>query len=186
VTLDAFLVPLKAFDRAKVRLRADPALDVPALAKALAAAVVRSCAPVPVIVVTESTEVASFAERLGAEVWLSDALELNDALQRAYQGLEGRFGRVCIVPGDLSRPQGLGEFEPAEGVTIVTDHHGTGTNVLALPSGVDFRFHYGADSAQLHFAEAARLGIEAQLISRGPWTRDIDRPEDLETSPDSV
>ncbi len=32
-------------------------------------------------------------------------------------------------------PIGLGEFEPDAGVTIVTDHHARGTNVLVGPNG---------------------------------------------------
>jgi len=186
VTLDAFLVPLKSFDRAKERLRVDPALDVSSLVATLAADVVRSCAPVPVIVVTESPDVAAFAERLGARVHLSDAVDLNDALQRAYRSLPKRYAHVCIVPGDLRHPSGLGGFDPADGVTLVTDHHGTGTNLLALPGGVDFHFSFGPNSAPRHRAEAERLGLPVRVIAGGPWTWDVDHPEDLETSPDSV
>ncbi len=183
---DAFLVPLKAFDRAKERLRADPAIDVPALAAELAAAVVRACSPVPVVIVTESTDVADFAEELGAQVWLSDAGDLNEALKRAYTALAVQFAHVCIVPGDLRHPDGLGAFSPGDGVTIVTDHHGKGTNLLALPSGLDFRFRFGPDSAQLHQLEAQRLGLVVHVTSQGPWTLDIDQPEDLEISPDGI
>jgi len=186
VSPDAFLIPLKAFDRAKERLRANPAIDVPALAARLAAAVVHSCAPVPVVIVTESTDVADFAEEIGAQVWLSDARDLNEALQRAYTALAERFAHVCIVPGDLRHPDGLGAFKPTDGVTIVTDHHGTGTNLLALPSGLDFHFHFGSDSAQLHRLEAERLGLVVHVTTQGPWTLDIDQPEDLEISPDGI
>jgi 2-phospho-L-lactate guanylyltransferase len=186
VTTGAFLIPLKAFERAKERLRTSADLDVPALAAALAAEVVRACSPVPVIVVTESPAVATWAEQLGAEVWLGDARGLNDALQEAYQGVAGRFARVTIVPGDLLFPQGLGDFRAGSGVTIVTDHHGTGTNLLALPTGEEFRFLFGPNSARRHLDEAERLGLTARVVTQGPWTRDADTPEDLEASPDSV
>jgi len=183
---DAFLVPLKDFDRAKERLRADVALDVPALARSLAAGVITACAPVPVIVVTESGAVADFARGLGAEVWLGDAPGLNGAVRRAYSGLGARFGHVAIVHGDLLAPRGLSGFEPGDGVTVVADHHATGTNVLALPTGLDFRFGYGPDSAARHRREAGRLRLEFHLITRSPWSRDLDRPEDLNSPLDGV
>jgi len=71
------------------------------------------------------------------------------------------------------------EFEPADGVTIVTDHHGTGTNVLTLPTGLDFHFSYGADSASAHHREAERLGCRVALVTDSPWRFDVDEPEDL-------
>jgi 2-phospho-L-lactate guanylyltransferase (CobY/MobA/RfbA family) len=58
--------------------------------------------------------------------------------------------------------------------------------VLALPGGLDFRFRYAADSARRHREEAGRLGLDVHVISRGPWTRDVDHPEDLKDLPDSV
>ncbi len=183
---DAFLVPLKAFDRAKERLRADPDLDVPALAAALAAGVISACAPVPVVVVTESASVADFARDRGAQVWVSDARDLNGALRGAYEGLSARFARLCVAHGDLLRPEGLGAFDPDDGVTLVTDHHGTGTNVLALPGGLDFRFAFGADSARAHEAEARRLGLRVTVITHGAWCLDVDRPQDLDVGPDGV
>jgi 2-phospho-L-lactate guanylyltransferase len=83
------------------------------------------------------------------------------------------------VHGDLRSPEGLGSFNPVEGITIVTDHHGRGTNVLALPTGLDFHFAYGSDSAQLHVLEAQRLGIDVTLIKDSPWRFDVDEPSDL-------
>lgn len=183
---DAFLVPLKAFDRAKERLRADASLDVTALAEALAAGVIAACAPIHVVVVTESASVADFAERHGAEVWLSGAHGLNEALQGAYRAFAPGLAQLAVVPGDLRRPGGLGAFHPSDGVTVVSDHHGTGTNVLALPGGVEFHFAYGPNSARRHLEEARRLGLAVQLVTRGPWCLDVDRPEDLEIPPDSV
>ena len=135
---------------------------------------------------TESVSVADFARDRGAEVWSSDARDLNAAVQGAYEGLSARFGLIAIAHGDLRRPAGLGAFEPSEGVTLVTDHHGTGTNVLALPGGAGFIFAYGPGSAQAHEAEARRLGLAVHVITRGPWCFDVDRPEDLESGPDGV
>jgi 2-phospho-L-lactate guanylyltransferase len=179
VTHDAFVVPLKQFDLAKERLRAGGASDVTALARDLALDVLRSCAPRHVIVVSESESISTFARERGAEVWHSTATSLNEAVQGAYGGLSDRFDRLLIVHGDLRAPAGLGSFDPSPGVTIVTDHHGRGTNVLALPTGLDFHFAYGIDSATLHRREAERLGVEVTLIEDSPWRFDVDEPSDL-------
>jgi 2-phospho-L-lactate guanylyltransferase len=179
VSNDAFLVPLKQFDLAKERLRAGGTNDVTTLARSLAIDVLRSCAPRRVIVVSESESISRFAREQGAEVWHSSATSLNEAVQGAYEGLSERFESLLIVHGDLRSPAGLNSFNPPPGITIVTDHHGRGTNLLALPTGLDFRFAYGIDSAALHLLEAERLGIEVTLIKDSPWRFDVDEPSDL-------
>ena len=176
----AIVVPLKHFDAAKGRLRLGGIEEVSALARRLAEGVVRSCAPRPVIVLTESDEVSAFATELGVEVLVSDATDLNEAVQRAYEALSARYDQLVVVHGDLRSPGGLGQFDPGLGVTIVADHHGTGTNVLAVPTGVGFRFAYGADSAPRHRREAQRLGLDWRLIADSPWRFDVDEPEDLD------
>ncbi|MHB1087792.1 MAG: CofC family guanylyltransferase [Acidimicrobiales bacterium] len=175
----AVVVPLKRFDLAKNRLRQGGEPNVTDLARQLASAVVQHCAPHHVIVVSESHEVSDFAHALGVEVIESDARDLNDAIQRAYAVLTNRFEQLMIVHGDLKYPAGLGTYQPDEGVTIVTDHHQRGTNVLALPTGVDFRFSYGSDSRRRHEAEAGRLGLSCRVVTQSPWAFDVDDPEDL-------
>jgi 2-phospho-L-lactate guanylyltransferase len=179
VSHDAVVIPLKRFDVAKERLRRGGDLDVTALARELARAVVLASAPRPVVVVSEDDEVSHFAAELGAEVWESGARDLNEAVQGAYRGLGRRFERLLVVHGDLRQPEGLGGFEPGLGVTIVTDHCGDGTNVLVAPTGLDFRFAYGPGSRFRHEGEARRLGIECHVVTDSPWRFDIDEPEDL-------
>jgi len=62
------------------------------------------------------------------------------------------------------------------GITIVTDHHGLGTNVMALPTGLDFHFAYGGHSASLHQREAERVGVELTVVTNSPWRFDVDEP----------
>jgi len=180
VSSDAFVIPLKRFDLAKERLRVNNATAVTELAQHLATQVIVSCAPRHTIVLSESDEISDFATAHDCEVLRSDATDLNDAVQRAYRALHGRFERLIIVHGDLRHPEGLGAFDPGPGVTIVTDHHGRGTNVLALPTGLDFHFAYGPMSASLHRAEAERLGCRVTSITDSPWRFDVDEPHDLE------
>lgn len=179
MTSHVFVVPLKRFDLAKNRLRAGQVADVTVLAQELATQVVRSCAPGHVIVLSESSAITDFAHCLGVEVLESDASDLNEAVQNAYECLGDRFERVIVVHGDLQNPIGLGEFDPADGVTIVTDHHARGTNVLAVPTGIDFRFAYGESSAIRHQREAQRVGVTCHVITDSPWRFDVDEPADL-------
>jgi 2-phospho-L-lactate guanylyltransferase (CobY/MobA/RfbA family) len=180
VSSDAFVIPLKRFDLAKERLRANNVASVTELAQRLATQVLLSCRPRHIIVLSESDEITAFARALDCEVLQSDATGLNDAVQRAYGALGGRFERLIIVHGDLRDPEGLGTFEPLEAITIVTDHHGLGTNVMALPTGLDFHFAYGERSASLHQREAERLGYSATVVADSPWRFDVDEPGDLE------
>jgi len=179
VTSQAFVVPLKRFDVAKDRLRRGQVAGVTALAQELATQVIRSCAPQHVIVLSESNDITHFARELGVEVLESDASDLNEAVQNAYECLGDRFERLIVAHGDLQNPVGLGEFAPAEGVTIVTDHHARGTNVLVVPTGIDFHFAFGASSAIGHQREAERLGVTCHLITDSPWRFDVDEPADV-------
>jgi 2-phospho-L-lactate guanylyltransferase len=179
VSSDAFVIPLKRFDVAKERLRVNKVDSVTELARHLATQVILSCRPRHTIVLSESDDVTTFATALGCEVLYSDAISLNDAVQRAYGALQERFDRLIIVHGDLRDPEGLGTFEPDDEITIVTDHHGLGTNVMALPTGLDFHFSYGASSASLHQREADRLGCHVTVVADSPWRFDVDEPDDL-------
>jgi 2-phospho-L-lactate guanylyltransferase len=180
------LVPLKRFDSAKSRLRS--ALsdnEVTELTMRLARGVLEAARPLPTVVVCDDEEVANFARGCRAEVFLSSDQSLNGSVRDAYYDIEG-YDQFIIVHGDLSRPKGLGSFEPAIGVTIVTDHHLTGTNVLSLPADLDFHFSYGKDSARLHELEAQRLGVPLKVITDSPWRFDVDEPKDLTEGLDSI
>jgi 2-phospho-L-lactate guanylyltransferase len=182
----AILIPVKQFGAAKERLRLGGVRDVTELARSLAENVILASAPRHVIVLTESDEVSEFAGRLGVEVFHSAAASLNEAVSLAYRALGPRFDSVAIVHGDLARPEGLGRFEPSSGVTIVTDRHQRGTNVLVLPSGLDFRFAYGIDSKDRHQHEALRLELSCQVIVDSPWALDIDEPDDIDLSLETI
>lgn len=176
----AILIPLKDFSLAKERLRVAGIRDAGELAKNLALGVIVASAPRTVIVVAESDEVSSFARENDVEVFRSNATGLNEAASLAYKALGSRFAQLMFVHGDLARPHGLGTFEPEPGVTIVTDRHGRGTNVLVVPTELDFQFFYGTDSRTKHEGEAERLAQPWRVIASSPWSLDIDEPGDLE------
>lgn len=179
---DVFVIPIKSFEVAKERLRLGGVPEVTALARKLALGVLESCSPGQVIILSESSDVTAFARSEGVEVVTSTASNLNEAVQSAYEQLSSRFDRLIIVHGDLRHPEGLADFEPNVGITIVTDHLGLGTNVLVVPTKINFHFSYGPRSALLHQREAERLNIDCHFITDSQWRFDVDEPSDL-TSP---
>ena len=176
---EAIIVPLKRFDRAKERLRGDAELDVATIAEDLARGVLSCSRPRTVIVLSEDPDVTRFAASHGAEVWSSTASNLNDAVQGAYEGLRDRFNRLIIVHGDLRYPEGLGSFVPLPGITFFADHHGEGTNVVVIPTGLDFHFAYGTHSLRRHVDEAERLNVTYRVVATSQWRFDVDEPTDL-------
>ena len=176
---DVVLVPLKSFHLAKNRLRQAGTNEVTALAEELALGVLQGARPRTIFVLGESDDIESFAREQGVGFWRSVAPGLNPTVDGAYRAMSGDFDRFFIVHGDLHAPAGIGFFEPSEGVTIVTDHRQRGTNILVLPSNLDFHFSYGPDSKRLHQREAQRLGLACRVVNDSPWALDIDEPDDL-------
>jgi 2-phospho-L-lactate guanylyltransferase len=89
---------------------------------------------------------------------------------------------VVVAHGDLAHPSGLGSAEFGEGVTIVPDRHGDGTNVLAVPTDGAFDYAYGQGSAARHAQEAARRGWSVTWWRDSPWGLDVDTPDDLDAA----
>ena len=175
----AAVVPLRDFSIAKVRLRSSGVVDVTTLARRLATGVLDACQGLATFVVTESDDVEAFATEHGVRVLRSGANSLNDAVHFAYERLAGAYDQLMIVHGDLKFPTGLNTFVPAADVTVVTDDRGDGTNVLVLPTGFDFHFAYGTNSAQCHEREAIRLDLSLSLVHDSPWRFDVDELSDL-------
>ena len=67
----------------------------------------------------------------------------------------------------------------APGITLVSDRYGNGTNVMALPTGIGFRFSYGPGSFARHRAEAERIGISVRILDRPDLAWDVDEPADV-------
>ena len=181
----AVLVPIKGFGAAKARLGG--ALDGDeraALARRLAGGVLAAAAPFPTWVVCDDDDVAAFATAAGASVLRQPEPGLNPGVQHAVDrlGADG-VAVVLVVHADLPEPAGIplvAEQAMAHGALLVPDRHDEGTNLLAVPTGVGFRFAYGPGSAAAHRAEAARLGLALQEIRDHALGWDVDVPEDLD------
>lgn len=175
------VVPVKDFSRAKVRLA--PELD-PAeradLARRMATVVVGAAAPLPVCVVCDSEEVRLWAEGEGARVIWTPGLGLNGAVQAGVERLASESVELAVIAhGDLPLATHLEWVAATPGVTIVPDRRLDGTNVLALPTGIGFRFAYGAGSFGAHRAEAVRLGQQLRVVNDSRLGWDVDLPDDL-------
>ena len=182
----AVVVPVKAFSQAKVRLA--PSLEPSTraeLARAMAARVLRASRPLPAIVVCDDEEVRAWAARQGAEVLWTPGLGLNGAVEAgvahaASQGVE----RVVVAHADLPLATELAWLSTFDGVTLVPDRHGDGTNVACVPARAGFRFAYGPGSFSRHRTEAIRVGLAARLLPDRALGWDVDVPADLELPDD--
>jgi 2-phospho-L-lactate guanylyltransferase len=175
------LVPVKAFADAKARLA--PVLS-PAererLARWTAERVVAAAGEAPVFVACDDAGVAQWATEHGATVLWHPGVGLNAAVSNSVADLRALGVRhVVVAHGDLPRAAGLVGVAEEDTVTLVPDAAGDGTNVLALPTSVDFHFAYGAGSFRRHLAHALTTGA-AVAVRRDPLlSLDIDVPADL-------
>jgi 2-phospho-L-lactate/phosphoenolpyruvate guanylyltransferase len=178
----AVLVPVKAFASAKQRLA--PALAPEAriaLATAMAATVLDAAGALPTAVVCDDEEVRRWAEGQGAEAIWTPGLGLNGAVGAGVAHLARRgAGRVVVAHADLPLATDLAWLADTDGVTLVPDRHGDGTNVACVPAGSGFEFAYGPGSFRAHRAEAARRGLVVRLVPDPRLGWDVDVSADLE------
>ena len=182
----AVVIPVKSFDLAKERLAGALGSQQRAeLARTMAEGVVAAGRPLPTFVVCGANDVAEWAVSVGAGViWLAEP-GLNRAVAHACGELAARgYGRAIIAHGDLPLATSLAWVADFDGVTIVPDRRGEGTNVMAVPLDVEFEFHYGPDSAAAHRAEANRRGLAMRVMADRSLGWDVDTPADLAELPD--
>ena len=177
------LIPVKAFSDAKARLaEALPPAERAALAESMATTVVRAAEPLDVWIVCDDTAVAEWATRLGANVPWKPGRGLNGAVNEGVADLAHLDVDIVIVAhADLPHAEHLEWLADADGVTLVPDRHGDGTNVIVIPTDSGFVFSYGPASFTRHHAEAERLGLEVRVVHDDRLAWDVDRPEDLNT-----
>ena len=175
------LLPIKSFDTAKARLASvlNPS-ERAALSRSLAEGVIRACAGVSVWGICEDREVEQWALNLGAQVIHNDQGGLNNAAQTglnaiAKEGIE----KVLITHADLIFPEDLLGLFQYDGIVLVPDRHNDGTNIIGLPSNIDFSFKYGPGSFEKHKAEAEKFSIPLNVITNTDFGFDIDNPNDL-------
>ena len=179
----AVLVPVKHFSDAKARLA--PALSPAArarLAREMAERVIGAARHIPVAVVCDSTDVATWARGLGALVVWAPERGLNHAVQDGVRRLSDLgVAHITVAHADLPRADDLTWVGDWPGITLIPDRREDGTTVIGLPSDCRFVFSYGPGSFGRHRAEARRLGLATRVVHSDALSWDVDVPADLET-----
>ncbi len=184
------VVPAKGFARGKSRLA--PALDRAArralnrrlLAGVLAAAALRVRRR-DVLVVSNGADALAYARAFGAAALAQRGRGLDAALAQARRAARrGGADVIAIVASDLPF---LGAADVAAlaaagarrgAVVIARDRAGRGTNALAAPAAVNFRFRFGPGSAAAHARAARRAGLRPAFVDRPGLAFDVDTPAD--------
>lgn len=185
----AVVIPVKAFAVAKVRLA--PALspaERAALARSMATGVVGAAGDLPVTVVCDDDEVASWATALGVEVAWTPGLGLDGAVAAgvAHVAAAGAVWAM-VAHADLPLARDLAHLVPDDlggSAVLVPDRHRDGSNVVGVPAGSGFGFAYGPGSFGRHHAEALRCGLTVEVRDDPHLGWDIDRPADLDVPAD--
>ncbi|MCU1346764.1 MAG: hypothetical protein JWL70_3030 [Acidimicrobiia bacterium] len=177
----AVLVPVKRFQEAKARLAgALPPNERAELARAMATTVVQAAFPLPVWVVCDDAEVAAWARECGAGVLWRPGRGLNRAVTDGAQALgEMAIDQVIVAHSDLPHAVSLEWVARLPMVTLVPDRRDEGTNVISLPTNINFRFAYGPGSFRRHAAEARRHGLAVRVVREPNLGWDVDLPDDL-------
>jgi 2-phospho-L-lactate guanylyltransferase len=185
------LIPLKSFKLAKQRLiSVIDANERQGLARQLAEIVISAAAPLPVSVVTNDDEVATWAATHGARIIVDPGGGLNAAVTAGVRSLAAAgTSRVIVAHGDLPLAAELAAIDRGYGITIVPDLTEDGTNVMALPTSLvvppshlvnaPFAFQYGPGSFRRHCDAATALNIDLEVRYAEHLRLDIDHPSDL-------
>ena len=183
----AAVLPVKSYTRAKQRL-GDAVGDRQELAAAMVADVLDALAAVPeidhVVVVTAEPLAARAAEDAGAIV-VDDPEEAGQSAAAA-RGIDAAMvrgaGRVLLVPGDcpaLDPREVAALLTRRDGVVIVPDRHGSGTNALLLTPPTAIAPSFGAGSFARHAALARAAGARVKVAELPSLGLDVDTPADL-------
>ena len=98
--------------------------------------------------------------------------------------VEAGAERVLLLAGDcpLLNPREIDRLltaVPDEGVAIVRDRHGTGTNALLISPPRAIEPSFGEGSAERHLRIAREAGVSASFEDLPSLALDIDEPADL-------
>lgn len=201
------IVPVRGLERSKSRLAgpldAEERLDLVSRLLARAIAATTSSARIAgTIVVSGDPRALEQARAAGAVAVRDLERGLNPALDLARTEAIARGASALVVlPADLpyldratleavlddagagAAAAGTGvavrsPVRPGRLIALVTDRHGTGTNVLILVPPTVIEFAFGPGSRATHAAAAEAAGA-TYVELRGPLDVDLDTPEDF-------
>lgn len=178
----ALVLPLKSFGNAKGRLTSALTPELrERLSRECADRVVRSAGTLPVVVVTDSRDdVVEWAARHGVTCITQTSPGLNGAVSDGVSwARDNAFDLAVIAHSDIPLARDVSQFAEPDTIVIVPDHANDGTNLLSLPTNVDFTFHYGPGSFKKHVDEAMHRGHAPRIALSDEWSLDLDNPDDL-------
>lgn len=184
----AVVLPVKAFDAAKQRLRSvlNPA-ERAALAQHLATGVAEVATTAPgarLIVACDDGAVRDWAEAAGAEIAWTPGLGLNGAIDAGVDhAIESGSPMVVVSHADLARPSRLLDVVHPGTITVVPDRHRDGTNVVSFPADARLHADYGPSSFHRHRDQAGRVaaatGRPMRVFAHPDLALDVDTLTDL-------
>lgn len=177
----AVVLPVRSFSTGKARLAiAMDAATRADLGRRLATRVRDAARDLACYVVTADDDVRAWALAAAATVVTDAGTGLNDAVRAGVDAaIAAGASHLIVAHADLPRARSLAWTADFDGVTIVTDRHGDGTNVLAFPASVQFAFAYGPGSRNKHAAAAEAAGVRVRVVDDPELGWDLDEPADL-------
>lgn len=181
-TTGVVLIPVKAFGLAKGRLSdALTEAERARLAQQMATHLVQAQENTIVAICCDDEGVSDWATSVGATTIWCPGTDLNGAVQHGLDQVRSAgYRSVAIAHSDLPLATSLHHLLDWAGVTIVPDRHRTGSNVMAIPASIDFRFSYGTNSFHRHVAEAVRHRKGLRIVHDPDLAWDVDSPDDLD------
>ena len=175
------LLPVKAFTDAKARLASVLGdAERERLARWTSARVLAAAGELPTYVACDDDQVAAWATDHGASILWHPGVGLNAAVNDSVAELrDAGVTDVIVAHGDLPRAHSLAALAQPGTLTLVPDRRGDGTNVIALPTDMEFRFAYGPGSFQRHLGSAIAAGLSVRVRRDPLLALDIDTPSDL-------
>ena len=180
----ALVMPLKSFANGKARLASVLDADLrERLSRECAERVVAAAGGIPTVVVTgatDSDDVREWALSRSLTCITQSSPGLNGAIADGIAWVrDAGFDMAIIAHSDVPLAENVAPYVDAGGVVIVPDTANDGTNLMSLPTSVDFTFHYGPGSFALHVEEAMQRGFAPRIALSDGWSHDLDTPDDL-------
>jgi 2-phospho-L-lactate guanylyltransferase len=199
------LLPLKDFVQAKQRLSGTLTVsERRGLFHAMVEDVLTVLAAHPsferIVVVSDDPAAHLLAEHFGIDCWSERDLAasgLNAVVAAALQKMAGltharsQLVSAMVIHGDLpllgaqeldiliDKHRDLMNDHPSA-VTIATDRHGRGSNILVCNPVEPPSLAYGPGSCEAHYAAASAMALPAQILALQGISQDIDIREDLQ------
>lgn len=143
-----------------------------------------------IILLSDDPAATLLAEHYHIECWSERALAapgLNSVINAAVRSVAGQVADCMVAHGDLPLAsveewqEVLAEHAEGEGprITLVTDRHCDGSNVLITSPPGSLTFAYGSESCHHHRLQAQQKGLALKTLERQGLSRDIDDGDDL-------